>query len=145
MPLPADRMPGGLRALGERIARLERQLAELRAARRSAVTGAWQELPTAGGWAPAGGSWAAPAVRMEANGVVRLIGSLIPGTLTAGTTVAVLPPGYWPAGDIELRVGGGATTAAADLTLTSAGLLTIQATTGTVTRISLTTLTYPTT
>jgi hypothetical protein len=145
MPLPAERMPGGLRALGERVARAERRITELTAARRSAVTGVWQELPLTNGWSAAGGSWASPAVRMEANGVVRVIGSLAPGTLTAGTTIAALPTGYWPTGDIELRVGGGSNTAAVDLTLTAAGLLVIQATTGTVTRISLTGLIYPTT
>lgn len=145
MPLPAERMPGGLRTLGERMTRMERRLAELTAARRSAVTGAWTELPMTNGWAAAGGSWASPQYRMESNGVVRAIGSLAPGTLTAGTTIAVLPTGYTPTGDLELRVGGGSSTAAADLTLTAAGLLVLQATTGTVTRISLTGLIYPTT
>lgn len=145
MPLPAERMPAGLRALGERMARAERRITELTAARRSAVTGAWQELPTANSWAPAGGSWLPPQFRMEANGAVRLLGSLAPGTLTVGTTIAVLPTGYTPTGDIELRVSGGSSTAAVDLTLTAAGLLVIQATTGTVTRISLNPLVYPTT
>jgi hypothetical protein len=137
-------MPTELRSFVARISRLERDLKELRAARRSAVTNPWQALTLTNGWAPAGGTWAAPQVRQQPDGTVQLLGSIAPGTLTAGTAVAQLPAGYWPQDDLEWHAGGGSSTASADLYVIAAtGAVTIQNVSGTVTRISLSGLIFP--
>lgn len=110
-------------------------------------TGAWIEpwtaLSTANGWAAAGGSWAPPTVRRQADGTVHLFGEIAPGTLTAGTVIATLPTGYRPSGDATFRVPGGSATAAADLFVTAGGNVTLQNTAGTITRIGLSTVRFP--
>jgi hypothetical protein len=142
MPLPVDRMPTTIRSQGSRLNRLERALTELRAARRSAVL-VPQDLELAAGWVPVGSNWQAPQYLLT-GGMVHLIGAAAPGTLTVGTVITTLPAGTWPAGDHEFRVPGGSATAATDLLLTAAtGTVSIEATSGTVTRISLSGLCWP--
>lgn len=144
MASAANRMPTSFRTLGIRIARLERDLKELRAARRSAVGGTWQSLTLNNGWNAAGGTWAAPTVRRQPDGTVQLLGSILPGTLTGGTVVATLPAGYAPQDDLEWRVGGGASTASADLyVIAASGTVVLQNVAGTVTRISLSDISFP--
>jgi hypothetical protein len=144
MPSPVTHIPDDGSGLARTLHDLTGRLTRLEAARRSAV--AWTDLTTylLNGWAPAGGTWAAPGIRRQVDGMVRLTGSLAPGTLTAGTVIAVLPAGLLPAADHEWRVPGGSATAALDLLLTAAtGALSIQSTSGTVTRISLSSVQYP--
>ena len=104
---------------------------------------AWAALPTSNGWTTAGGTWQAPLYHKQVDGMVQLTGSLAPGTLTAGTTIATLPVGYRPAADHEFRVPGGAATASADLRVLSSGTVTIQNTAGTITRVSLSGIRFP--
>ncbi|MFE1321584.1 hypothetical protein [Kitasatospora phosalacinea] len=104
---------------------------------------AWAPLSLANGWTAAGGSWAAPVQRRQADGTVQLAGEITPGTLTAGTTLFTLPypPGL---GDHTFRVPGGAAAAWADLYISKAtGAVTIQNTTGTITRLGLSAVRYP--
>ncbi|MFC4034532.1 hypothetical protein ACFO3J_24090 [Streptomyces polygonati] len=144
MPLPIDRMPADARTAAARTIGLARDLKELRAARRSAVPNPWQPLALASGWMPAGSTWAAPQVRQQPDGTVQLLGSIVPGTLTAGTVLAALPAGFAPQDDLEWRVGGGAATSSADLYVIAAtGAVTIQNISGTITRISLSALIFP--
>jgi hypothetical protein len=142
VPLPAERMPATVRTYPARQAALQREITELRAARRAAVLVS-QDLELTGGWTVPGGTWQAPQVQVS-GGTVQLIGSATPGTLTAGTIITTLPAGTLPAADHEFRVPGGAATAAMDLLVTAAtGAISIQNTSGTVTRISLSGLCWP--
>ncbi|WNI16608.1 hypothetical protein [Actinacidiphila sp. ITFR-21] len=145
--LPADRLPGDTRTLAARVNGLDRDLRELRAARRISAAvelEPWQDLILQAGWAPAGGTAALPAYRRQVDGAVQLLGSIIPGTLTTGTVIAQLDAEHRPPLDIEgFRLWGGTTTATLDLMVTASGALTITGTTGTITRISLTPVRLP--
>ncbi len=104
----------------------------------------WTALPLAGSWSAAGGTWAPPVHRRQADGTVRLAGEIAPGTTTAGTTIANLPTGRRPtAGDHTFRVPGGSATAYADLYITTSGAVVLQNTAGTITRISLSSIQFP--
>lgn len=146
MPSAADHLPDDGTGLARLLRNLAGRLQRLEAAPRVAAVAAltpWQLLILPGDWAPAGGTWATPQYRRQTTSAVQLLGSLTPGTLTAGTVIATLPAGYTPVADLEFRTGGGAPTATVDLTVTAAGAITIQGTTGTVTRISLTGISLP--
>ncbi|MFE7954369.1 hypothetical protein [Streptomyces sp. NPDC057413] len=113
------------------------------------TTGLWQlgELWTAltmtSGWTAAGGAWQSPRLVRQVDGTVQLDGSAIPGTTTAGTQIATLPAGYRPAADHEYRVSGGSATSACDLFVKSTGAITINNISGTLTRISFSTIRFP--
>lgn len=93
------------------------------------------------GWTATGGTWELPYLLHTIDNSMILQGSITPGTLTAGTTLITLPPGYAPTGDLEFRVPGGSATAACDLVVhAGTGLITITNVTGTITRLSLSTL-----
>lgn len=144
MPLPIDRMPADARTLAATVSREKRDIRELRAARRSAVTNPWVVLTLINGWAPAGTTWAAPQARRQPDGTVQLLGSAVPGTLAGGTVLTLLPADCWPLLDLEWRVGGGAATASADLYVIAAtGAVTIQNVAGAVSRISLGGVIFP--
>lgn len=145
MPTPLQQLPADATSLARRVAALDAQLRELRAARRIAATvdlTPWQDLPLANEWTPANG-WQTPQFRQQIDGAVQCRGSATPGTLTDGTVLAILPPAYAPPAQLEFRVGGGTATAAADLYVAADGTITIQAMTGTISRISLTTVRIP--
>lgn len=57
----------------------------------------WQALTMAGGYTALGAPYAAPECSKDGFGLVRLRGALKPGTLAAGTVIATLPAGCWPA------------------------------------------------
>ncbi|MFD4394639.1 hypothetical protein [Kitasatospora sp. NPDC058478] len=101
--------------------------------------GSWQALTLTNGWTAAGGSWRTPQVRRLIDGTVQLTGEIAPGTLTAGTTLCTLAGGMRPAADTTLRVPGGTAGSTADLTVTASGAVILQSTTGTITRLGLTT------
>jgi hypothetical protein len=138
MPTGADHIPDDGTGLARRIIALERQLRTLRPTSGIPLT----DLTLANGWTPAGGTWASPQALRRADGVVQLLGTLTPGTLTGGTTILAVP--WAPASDLEWRVGGGAGTTSADLyLLAGSGALTIQNIAGTVSRISLNAISFP--
>lgn len=147
MPTPADHLADDGSGLARALRTLTGRLQRLEAAGRAGAVVAltpWTDLVLPTDWTPAGGTWALPrGRRLATTGAVQLIGSLAPGTLTAGTIVVQLPSSWWPAADLEFRVGGGSPTSAVDLTVTAAGAVTIQGTTGTITRISLTQISIP--
>lgn len=107
-----------------------------------AYLGSWVPLTLVNGWTAAGGGWAAPVMRRQIDGTVQLSGEIAPGTLTAGTTLFTLAAP--PAADLEFRVPGGSATAAADLYVHSSGAVTLQNVAGTITRIGLASVRYPT-
>lgn len=141
-----DKLPLRPTSLWEAIGTLRRDVRELRAAdplavRLNALTPVDLTPYLANGWTWTGGTWAPPTGLAQLDGSVLLDGSLAPGTLTTGTVIASLP--WTPIGDQEVRVPAGSATAAADLLITAAGVLSIESTTGTVTRISLTGIRLP--
>jgi hypothetical protein len=141
----ADKLPLRPTSLWEAIGTLRRDVRELRAAdplavRLAALTPVDLTPYLANGWTWTGSTWAPPTGLVQLDGSVLLDGSLAPGTLAPGTVIASLP--WAPLSDREFRVPGGAATAAADLLIT-AGVLSIESTTGTVTRISLTGIRLP--
>jgi hypothetical protein len=104
-------------------------------------TEAWAALTLANGWTATGGTWQTPIWHYQATGKVDLEGSVTPGTLTAGTVITTIP--YPPPADVEWRVGGGSSTASCDLVVhAGTGNVTIQNIAGTITRISLTPISY---
>lgn len=107
----------------------------------------WNSLTLANGWTATGGTWLNPFYGRQIDGRVQLIGSISPGTLTAGTTIATIPTSpldYGPPGDVEFRVPGGSATAYCDLVIhASTGQVTITNVAGTITRLSLSGISYP--
>jgi hypothetical protein len=147
MPTPRDQLPATTTSLARRVADLARQLDELRAARRLAAAVAiepWQNLALGNDWTQAAG-WQVAQLRRQIDGAVQLRGSVAPGTLTDGTAIGMLPSGYWPPDRLEFRVGGGAASSSADLYVNTDGTITIQNSTGTISRISLTVIRIPAT
>jgi hypothetical protein len=135
-------LPDDGSALGRRMTQLEQRLRETTAARNAGA--GWTTLSLTNGWTPASGSWTPPQVRREpATGAVQLAGSILPGALTTGTIIAALPDGMTPAGDLEFRCMGGSPGVMLDVTVTAAGTILVQGTSGTVTRVSLTDIRLP--
>jgi hypothetical protein len=125
-------LPDDGSALGRRMTQLEQRLRETTAARNAGA--GWTTLSLTNGWTPASGSWTPPQVRREpATGAVQLAGSII----------AALPDGMTPAGDLEFRCMGGSPGVMLDVTVTAAGTILVQGTSGTVTRVSLTDIRLP--
>jgi len=112
------------------------------------ATEQWTALPLSSGWTATGGTWLQPEYHLDSTLTVQLVGSITPGTLTAGTVIATLPPGYIPPGDAEYRVPGGSATAYCDLLVhgteaASPGQITITNVAGTITRVSLSQVSFP--
>lgn len=100
-------------------------------------------LTMSNGWTATGGLWQLPFSIRQIDNTIMLLGSLTPGTLTAGTVIMTLPTGTWPPGDLEFRVPGGSATAYCDLVVHRAdGTVTITNVAGTITRISLSSIRY---
>lgn len=108
----------------------------------------WNGLTLNNGWTSAALPWTAPQYIRRVDGAVQLIGSMLPGTLTAGTVIATLPSAYVIGNDLEFRVPGGSSTAYADLVIHgtnggNGGQITITNIAGTITRISLSDIRIP--
>jgi hypothetical protein len=101
------------------------------------------QVPLSNSWSAYGGTFQGPQCSKEISGMVCLDGQIAPGAKTAGTTFGALPGNCAPAADHTFRVSAGASGAAADIIVRSSGDVRIQASTGTVTWLSLSGVRFP--